>query len=148
MIIKSLLIIIAFLSINNIFAQNTLDKLGPNGKLFLKIREIWMKKESKHLLPYLEQRTRIAFVNFSEQTPKVYFPEHAIGIIKKHFSEVNIKKFDYIREKMEENKGVAIYQYQIISSGIENCTLLYIQLNLNKNTWLISTITEVNIQEK
>jgi len=125
-------------------------KLGPNTDFFLKVRELWLKKDHKELLPYLDQRVRIKLGRTSRAYPEMYAGAQVAGILKKHFSEIYIVKFEYIAEKMEETRGVASYGYQTLDNGVQNSTLLYIHLQLKigpnqEKSWVISMIHEVEL---
>ncbi|NUM36879.1 MAG: hypothetical protein HUU50_20230 [Candidatus Brocadiae bacterium] len=124
-------------------------KLGPNTKLFLAIQSLWMQKKHHDLLSLMDTRVRLNFNNLEQGSPQSYAAEQASGILKEHFLEIKILKFAFIPRKVQQDTGVAFYQYEILKNGIIKNKMLYIYLKQKtqekseEKIWVISGINQI-----
>jgi hypothetical protein len=139
-----------FLLVSNAWGEKV-PKLGPNEGLFIHIRTLWLQKNFSKFKNLLDERVKInlAVIPYPTEQPVEYrYPlEQAVGILKGHFSSINILKLEYIPKKMTISHGVAVYEYQINANGARKKQHLHFYLEKRKREekeiWLISAIREI-----
>jgi len=132
-----------------ILANTGIQKPKVNGKLFMHIRQLWIKKDYKNLLPLMNQRVR---TNLSRYRRRWTFPrEQVSGILKEHFAQITIISFSYDVKKTNIARGVAFYTYRKKNNGILEKKILYFYLQKHtgkKPSWCISQISVLDCPNK
>ena len=132
------------------WGEETEKKLGPNHDLFVGLQKMWMDKDVQKLQELLDERILLNIGKLQGSRLKFqdrFYKEQAVGILKSYFSSIHIVKFEYDPKKMELARGVAIYEYQVIATGVNRKEMLYFYLaekkKEDKNVWLLVGINEI-----
>jgi len=138
---KIICICILLLGIVSIQAQNS-----SIPELTKSIETLWKNKNYRDFLPILDERVRL---NLGD-TRGIYYPEHAIGILKKYFSEITIISFKPIEQRTQDYI-VAQCVYQNVATGKVRNVFIYYHLNsrgtyqYEPSKYYISIIQEVDV---
>ena len=119
-------------------------RLGPNQDLFRYIKKLWLKKNHEQLQALFDERVTIDLAIYRRGR----FPrQQARGILQKYFSKVQIIKLQYVPKKMSISRGVAIYTYKVIATGVIKRKWLYFYLVPKETKWLLVSINEIYWQK-